>query len=51
MNTLSDLNTMLFEQMCKLSKDDISSETELTKTGLNIAKIRIKLAELRKEKK
>lgn len=26
MNTLSDLNTKLFEQMCKLSKDDISSE-------------------------
>ena len=32
---------------CKL----ISSIAELTKTGLNIAKIRIKLAELRKEKK
>ena len=31
---------------CKL----ISSIAELTKTGLNIAKIRIKLAELRKEK-
>lgn len=29
----------------------ISSVPELTKTGLNIAKIRIKLAELRKEKK
>lgn len=26
MNTLSDLNTKLFEQMCKLSKDDISPE-------------------------
>lgn len=26
MNTLSDLNSKLFEQMCKLSKDDISSE-------------------------
>ena len=32
---------------CKL----ISSIAELTKTGLNIAKIKIKLAELRKEKK
>ena len=31
----------------KLKKDD----AELTKTGLNIAKIMIKLAELRKEKK
>ena len=29
----------------------ISPVPELTKTGLNIAKIRIKLAELRKEKK
>lgn len=29
----------------------ISSVPELTKTGLNIAKIRIKLAELKKEKK
>ena len=29
----------------------ISSDPELTKTGLNVAKIRIKLAELRKEKK
>ena len=29
----------------------ISSVPELTKTGLNIAKIRIKLAELRREKK
>ena len=29
----------------------ISSVPELTKTGLNVAKIRIKLAELRKEKK
>lgn len=29
----------------------IKNEAELTKTGLNIAKIRIKLAELRKEKK
>ena len=26
MNTLADLNTKLFEQMDKLSKDDISSE-------------------------
>ena len=26
MNTLSDLNSKLFEQMVKLSKDDISSE-------------------------
>ena len=26
MNTLTDLNNKLFEQMCKLSKDDISSE-------------------------
>lgn len=26
MNTLSDLNEKLFEQMVKLSKDDISSE-------------------------
>ena len=25
-NNLLDLNTKLFEQMCKLSKDDISSE-------------------------
>lgn len=32
---------------CSLIKNDL----ELTKTGLNIAKIRIKLAELRKEKK
>ena len=32
---------------CGLIKNDV----ELTKTGLNIAKIRIKLAELRKEKK
>ena len=32
---------------CSLIKND----AELTKTGLNIAKIRIKLAELRKEKK
>jgi hypothetical protein len=29
----------------------ISSVPELTKTGLNIAKIKIKLAEIRKEKK
>ena len=29
----------------------IKNDVELTKTGLNVAKIRIKLAELRREKK
>lgn len=40
-------NELKVLNQCRL----ISSVPELTKTGLNIAKIRIKLAELRKEKK
>lgn len=40
-------NELRVLNQCRL----ISSVPELTKTGLNVAKIRIKLAELRKEKK
>ena len=40
-------NELKILNICGLIKND----AELTKTGLNIAKIRIKLAELRKEKK
>ena len=40
-------NELKVLNQCRL----ISSVPELTKTGLNIAKIKIKLAELRKEKK
>ena len=57
MNTLSDLNTKLFEQMDKLSKEDITQE-ELDKeinrseTMIKLATVIIsKLAEIRKEKK
>ena len=42
MNTLSDLNSKLFEQMDKLSKDDITQE-ELDKE-INRSETMIKLA-------
>ena len=47
-NTLEELNNHLFESMERLNDDDLTGE-DLTETGLNVVRLKIKARGRRRE--